>query len=124
MDRQCRVCKKTFNFDVEGLETFKEGEQFLVCDVECAKKAATAKGNTYAIHDKSDAIVGHNIPIEPYAQQEKLLDDAPIGKSVLDWLLRRDYDSIGRRSPYDASHVHRNMHLRICYPGFLHHHRS
>ena len=62
MDKQtCRVCNKTFDFDTEGLATTRQGKPFLVCSVDCAKTAATTKGNAYAIHDDTGDIVEHNI---------------------------------------------------------------
>ena len=62
MDKQiCRVCGLEFDFDAGGLGSVRNGEDFLVCGARCAKQAAEAAGNAYAIHDKTDAIVDTNV---------------------------------------------------------------
>lgn len=63
MDMQiCRVCKKRFDFDTEGLGTvLADGQDFLTCGPRCAKQGATSRGNYYAIHDEDDRIVEDNI---------------------------------------------------------------
>ena len=63
MDMQtCGACKTRFDFDAGGLATVRNGKDFHVCSAECAKHAAQAKGNYYAIHDDTDAIVDSDAP--------------------------------------------------------------
>lgn len=54
--RKCDVCGKKFDFDKEGLGC----GNIVVCSSTCAKKSAKSRGNAYAIHNKSDAIVDTN----------------------------------------------------------------
>ena len=56
--RNCAMCPKEFDFDVEGLQGPND---VVVCSNECARKSASSRGRRVVVHDHSGAVVETNV---------------------------------------------------------------